>query len=106
MAVYTPKELVAVTQLTNSAATVYTVPGATTAIMRTVHAQVAAGGHSFTLSRGVDGAATRLWAAYALTTNVPAIFNGWWAVAAAAVIQAFADASAVVDLSISGYEYA
>lgn len=106
MAVYTPKELVAVTQLTNAAATVYTVPGATTAIMRTVHAQAATAAHAFTLSRGADAAATRLWAAYALTANVPAIFNGWWAIAAAAIVQAFADVNTVVDLSISGYEYA
>lgn len=106
MAVYTPKELVPVTQLTNAAATVYTTPGATVAVMRTIQAQVAAGGHSFTLSRGADGATTRLFAAFALTANVPSIFNGWWALTAASIVQAFADASALVNLTISGYEFA
>lgn len=106
MAVYTPKELVAATQLTNTAATVYTVPGATTAIMRTIHAQSATAAHTFTLSRGTDAAATRLFAAYALTANIPAIFNGWWAVAAAAIVQANADVSTVVVLTVSGYEFA
>lgn len=106
MAVYTPKELVPVTQLTNTAATVYTTPGATVGVMRTIQVSVAAAAHTFTLSRGTDGAATRLFAAYALTANVPAIFNGWWALTAASIVQANADANALVNLTISGYEFA
>lgn len=106
MATYTPKELVPVTQLTNAAATVYTVPAATTAIIRTIIAQCAAAAHTFTLSRGTDGAATRLFSGYALTQSVPAIFNGWWVVGTGVVLQAFADSNSQVNLSISGYEYA
>jgi hypothetical protein len=109
MATYTPKELVPPTQLANAAASVYTQPGGgVVSVVRTIHAQCPAAGHAFTLSRGADAAATRLFDAYALTQKVPAIFNGWWVIAAglgANALQAFADAAAQVVLQVSGYEF-
>jgi hypothetical protein len=110
VATYTPKELVAPTSLGASAGTsVYTQPASVVTILRTIHAQCPNSGHSFTLSLGADAAGTRLFDGYGLTAKVPAIFNGWWAIASGAggahAIDANADASSQVVLTIGGYEF-
>lgn len=106
MATYTPKGLVPITELTNAAATVYTVPGATTAILRTIHVLANSSAKTFTLALDTDAQSKRIFDAYALTANVPAIFNGWWVVATGKTVQAFASANTAVELQISGFEYA
>jgi len=109
MAVYTPKTLVAITQLTNAAADVYTQPGATTTIVRTIWAQANSSGKTVTVSFGADAAATRIIDAFALTANVPQLWNGWWVIATGSTshtIQAFASANTAVNIILGGYEYA
>src|ERR1035437_1019443 len=108
MATYTPAPLHTsgnITQLGSSAGTIYTATGVV-AILRTILAECATATHTFTLSIGTDGSGTRLFDAYPLTANVPAIFNGWWVVASAGIIQAFASAATSVNLQLSGYTYA
>ena len=109
MGTFTPKALVPVTQLTASAGTsVYTQPASVTSIVRTIHVIAASAAKTFTLSFGADAAATRLFDAYALTANVPSIFNGWWVTPgthAAHEIDANASAVTSVQLIVSGYEW-
>ena len=106
MAVYTPKNLVPVTQLTATAVTQYTTPSVTTAVIRTIWANTATAARTVTVSTGTDGSATRLLDAYALTVTVPAIFNVWVAIPTTTTIQALASNATSVNLQISGYEYA
>jgi hypothetical protein len=58
--------------------TSFTGAAATQYIVRTMHVQTATSSLTFTMSFGADGTTTRLFDAYALTANVPSIFNGWW----------------------------
>jgi hypothetical protein len=81
---------------------VYTVPGATTAVIRTIVAETASAAKTMTLSIGTDGAGTRLFDAYALTANVPSIFNGWWPVLTGVIVNMYCGATAVNG---GGYGY-
>lgn len=104
MATYTPKSLAPTAALTASAATIYTAT-AVVGIIRTITAQSATAAQNFTLAQGTDGVATRIFDAYVLTVNIPAIFNGWWAITASGIVQAKSN-STNVQLSLNGYEYA
>lgn len=105
MAVYTPKTLATQAALTTSAATIYTAPGATTGVIRTIQVQCPSAAHNFTLSIGTDAVGTRIFDTYALTANVPSQFNGWWTVSTGVVVQAKADNTAVT-LGLYGMEFA
>lgn len=85
MATYTPAALIpAMTSVTSTAAYAAST-ASTTGVLRTIHAQSNAASHNITITLGgADAAQTRLLDAYALTANVPAIFNGWWVRAATA----------------------
>ncbi len=86
---------------------VLTGAGGTTYILRTIHVDTNASSKTFTLSIGADAAGTRLFDAYALTANIPAIFNGWWVKAGAGAHDMDANCSATtVTLMASGYTYA
>ncbi len=110
MAVYTPAALVPVMTSLTSTDAYQTSTAATTGVLRTIHAQANAGSHSFTLTgNGADVAATRIFDAYALTANVPSIFNGWWVVPATAVswlgYKCDTATGSIVMLGVSGYTY-
>ena len=104
MATYTPKPLATQVALAASNTAVYT-PSAVTGIIRTIQAETTAAGKSFTLSIGTDGAGTRLFDAFALTANVPSIFNGWWPVLTGIAVNMYCAATAV-NGGLYGYEYA
>lgn len=110
-AAYTPAALVpAMTSITSTAA-YQSSSAATTGVLRTIHASANAASHNFTVSTGgADAAATRLFDAYALTANVPAIFNGWWVVAATITswlgYKSDTSGANIVLLTIGGYVYA
>jgi hypothetical protein len=108
LAVYTPTAVVGMTSLTATPGTsVLTGTGGHTYIIRTWAVQTAGSGKTFTASIGADAAGTRLWDAYALTQNVPAIFNGWWVKAGAGAHDIDSSVSATtVTLLASGYDYA
>ena len=110
MAAYNPAALVpAMTSVTSTAAYV-TSTTATTGVLRTIHAQSSAASHTITVTTGgADAAATRLFDAYALTANVPAIFNGWWVVPLTSNSQlgykSDTATGSIVMLTIAGYAY-
>jgi hypothetical protein len=110
MATYVPAALVpAMTSITSTAA-YQTSTASTTGVLRTIHAQSAAAAHTFTVTTGgADAAATRLFDAYALTANVPAVFNGWWVVPATVVswlgYKSDTATGSIVMLTIGGYSY-
>lgn len=110
-AAYNPAAIVpAMTSITSTAA-YQTSTASTTGVLRTIHASANAASHNFTVTAGgADAAATRLFDQYALTTNVPAIFNGWWVVPATVVswlgYKSDTSGANIVLLTIGGYTYA
>lgn len=103
----TAKRLSGPTALTTSAVTQYTVPGATTTILRSIHVcNETATDQTFTVSIGTDGAGKRLWKAVTCPANDSFDWSGFIVLAAAEVIQALADAGAALTLTISGVEVA
>lgn len=101
----TATRLAGPTQLTTSAATVYTVPGSTTTIVKhIVFTNDNASDRTVILSVGVDASATRILS----SVNVPGkgVFNWdtWIVLDAAEVLQAYASAASSVNLTISGVE--
>lgn len=107
-AVYTPTAVIAMTSLSASGGTsLLTGTSGHTYIVRTFHVQTNAASKTFTLSIGADAAGTRLWDAYALTQNVPAIFNGWWPKAGSGASHDIDGncSAATVTLLAGGYDY-
>ena len=111
MATYTPKVLRTPTNITASDVAVYTVPGATTAIMRTFSFDTLTA-HSVNLAIGAAGAAmaatNKILDTYLLTVSVPLIWNGWWVLATTDVLRVSADAitTNAPVFGAWGYEYA
>jgi hypothetical protein len=107
MAVYTPSAVVPMTSLTATPGTsLLTGAGGTTYIIRTWHVQANSSNKTFTVSLGADAAGTRLWDAFALTANVPSIFNGWYVKAGAGAHDIDGNCSATtVTLLASGYTF-
>lgn len=104
MATYTPKTLAAHAALSATTATIYTAT-AVTGIVRTIHIQAPSAARTFTMSQGADAAGTRWFDAYALTSNVPFIVNGWYGITASGIVAANGSTTAVTG-SLHGYEYA
>jgi hypothetical protein len=104
----TPKRLVGPAHITNTAATVYTTPGSTLAIVRYLHVLNGdAGAVNFTLSIGTDGASTRLFDAYPIAAGgVLDITEMFIPLAAAEIIQAFGSVTNKLVLTIGGAERA
>lgn len=102
----TPKRLAGPAQVSNAAATKYTVPGSTTAVVRHIHVSNPSGNAvTFTLSIGTDAAGTRLFDAYSIPANTVFDHFCYHVLAAAEIIQAFAGTNNVLTLTISGDEY-
>jgi hypothetical protein len=102
------KRLCGPTQMGTSAATVYTVPASTTAILRNIHVANNSGSMvTFSLSIGSNAAATQIFT----TTPVGASggvldWSGFMVLTAGEIIQALASAGASMTLTISGVESA
>lgn len=107
----TPKRLFGPAQLTNAAATKYTVPSATKTIVRHIHVQNPdAAAHSYTISIGSDAAGTRIYDSF----QIPAAGTGvtdstrdhfpYYVLETTEIIQAFADVSAKLVMTIDGDE--
>lgn len=110
MASYLPAALVpAMTSLTSTPA-YQTSTAACTGVIRSIHAQATAAAHSFSVSTGgADAVQTELFTTYALTANVPAIFNSWWVVPATVVswlgYKCDTVTGSIVMLTIGGYTF-
>lgn len=107
----TAKRLAGPAQVSNAAATKYTVPALTRTIVRHIHVQNPSGSAvTFTLSIGADAAATRVFDAWSIpaagagvTGNV---IDHWcyYVLDAAEIIQAFAGTNNILTLTIDGDE--
>lgn len=96
-------------QVSNAAATKYTVPAASLFVIRHIHIQNPSGSPvTFTLSIGADAAGVRLFDAYSIPAAAAGVTGNvidWWGyvpVAAAEIIQALAGTNNILVLTISG----
>jgi hypothetical protein len=92
-------------QVSNAAATKYTVPAVTKAIIRHVHIQnPSASAVTFTMSIGNDAAAVRLFDAYSIGAGQILDHFCYYVLEAAEVIQALAGTNNILVLTIDGDE--
>lgn len=99
------KRLYGPAQLSDAAATLYTVPSATKAIVRHIHVQnPSASAVALTLSIGADGATTRLFAAHSIPAYGVLDHYGYYVLEAAEVIQGLASTASVLVATINGDE--
>ncbi len=107
MATKTFKRLSGPSQLTNSVVTKYTVPAATTAVIRHIHVQNPSGSAvTFTLSIGANAAGTRIFDALSIAANSERSFWGPYTLTAAEIVQALAGTTLVLVLVLDGEEWA
>jgi hypothetical protein len=102
----TAKRLAGPLQLATAAATVYTVPALTTAIIQNIHAMnTTALDKNLTISVGVDAAGTRIFDTLLVPARGYLDQNIFLVMAAAEVLQAFSDVAGIT-LTVSGVEVA
>ena len=92
-------------QVSNAAATKYTVPTARKTIIRHIHVQnPSAATVTFTASIGADAAGTRIFDAFGIGANQ--ILDHWcyYVLEAAEIFQAFAGTNNILTLTIDGDE--
>lgn len=101
----TAKRLFGPALLTNAAATKYTVPAATTAIIRNIHiANTTGTAATFTMSIGADAAGTELFTAVSIAANTTVILPVFLVMAAAEILQAYSGTTSALNLTLSGVE--
>jgi hypothetical protein len=101
----TQKRLSGPTLLTASAATQYTVPAATSAILRSIHvANETATAATFTMSIGTDGAGKRLFMGCSVAANDVLDWSGFIVLNTAEVVQALSGTASALTLTTSGVE--
>jgi hypothetical protein len=107
----TVKRLAGPAQVSNAAATKYTCPAATIAVITHIHVQNPSGAPvTFTMSIGADAAGTRIFDAYSIPAAAAGVTNSvqdWWGpytLTAAEIIQALAGTNNILTLTIDGYE--
>lgn len=101
----TPKRLAGPAQVSNAAATKYTVPAATKTVLRHIHVQNPSGGPvTFTMSIGADAAGTRLYDAYSIAAGAALDFFCYHILEATEVIQALAGTTNILVLTLNGDE--
>lgn len=107
----TPKRLAGPAQVSNAAATKYTVPAATKTILRHIHVQNPSGSAAtITISIGSDAAGTRIVDAFsvpAAAAGVSASVVDWWCyhvLETTEIVQAFSGTNNVLTLTLNGDE--
>lgn len=101
----TAKRLAGPAQVSNAAATKYTVPSTTKTLVRHVHVYNPSGSPvNFTISLGTDAAGTRLFDAFSIPAGTPLDWYPYMIMDAAEIIQAFAGTNNVLTLTIFGDE--
>ena len=105
------KRLSGPAQVSNAAATKYTVPAATKTVVRHIHVQNPSGSAvTFTLSIGADAAATRIIDAFSIpaaAAGVTASVVDWfcyYVLEVGEIIQALAGTNNILTLTIDGDE--
>jgi hypothetical protein len=103
----TPKRLAGPAQVSNAAATKYTVPALTTAVVRYLHVSNPSGSPAtFTLSIGANAAGTRLYDALSIPAGTVYERHVYWVLTAAEIIQALSGTNNVLTLTLFGDEIA
>jgi len=105
MAGRVPKRMAGPAQLTAAAATQYTVGTSRIGIIRKIHffnADTVT--RSVTASIGADAAGTRIADGYSVATKDYLTLWGPWTLAAAEILQAFADVTLKVVITVDGEE--
>lgn len=98
----TPTRIHGPAQVSNSAATKYTVPGATTALLRSIHvSNPSASAVDFTMSIGTDAAGTRIYDGYPIAADSAKTFWCYHAVATGEILQAFAGTNNILTLTLN-----
>ena|SRR5712671_3363755 len=104
----TPKRLFGPAQLTNAAATKYTVPAGTKTCIRHFHVENPGAQVTLTASIGADAAGTRIYDAIVVPANsqglVPYPFVEFW-LEAAEILQVYASVASQLVLTVDGDEY-
>ena len=99
----TPTRLAGPAQVSNAAATKYTVPATTKTILRTIHVQNPSGAAvAFTMSIGADAAGTRIYDAFSIAAG--AVLDVWcyYVLDAGEIVQAFAGTNNILTLTLDG----
>ena len=92
-------------QLSNTAATLYTVPGSTTTTFRSITVtNTDSADRTFCLSIGTDDIGTRIFSETEIQANKTAVIDGEWSLEAGEVIQAFADVASKVNITLNGFK--
>jgi predicted amidohydrolase len=101
----TNKRLAGPAQVSNAAATKYTVPASTTTILQHIHVFNPSGAAvGFTMSIGTDAAGTRLYDAYSIGAGQQLDMFVRIVLTAAEIVQAFASTTNVLTLTLTGQE--
>lgn len=101
----TGKRLFGPATLTDSAATLYTVPADTTCIVRHfTFTNITASDHTVTVSIGADAAGTRILDQLPVSARGVVTYDCLHILDATEVIQAFADANSAINATASGIE--
>ncbi len=101
----TTKRLAGPSQLANSATTIYTVPGSTSAVIRMIHfSNPTVADKTVTMSIGADAAATRIFDAFTIPAGSVFGYPCHIAMATAEIVQASASAVTSVVVVLSGIE--
>jgi len=99
----TPLRLAGPAQVSNTAATKYTVPAATKTVVRHIHVQNPSGSPvTFTMSIGADAAATRIYDAFSIAAGQVLDVFCYYVLEAAEIIQALAGTTNILVLTIDG----
>lgn len=107
----TPKRLAGPAQVSNAAATKYTVPAVTKTVIRHIRIQnPSASPVTFTMSIGADAAGTRIFDAFSVPAAAPGVTANqidhfcYYVVDVGEIIQAFAGTNNILTLTIDGDE--
>jgi hypothetical protein len=92
-------------QVSNAAATKYTVPASTISILRNIHISNPSGSAvTFTMSIGADAAGTRVYDAYSIAANSVLDIFVLMTLNATEIIQALAGTNNILTLTLDGEE--
>lgn len=102
----TPKRLIGPQLLTASAVTYYTVPAATTTILRHLHVSnvSTSAAYQFTMSIGANAAATQVFSGIYIPAAGTLDWTGFLVLNAADILQALSSTASGLNLTVSGIE--
>lgn len=100
-----PKRLAGPAQVSNAAATKYTVPAGTITVLRHIHVVNPSGGAvTFTMSIGADAAGVRIYDAWSIAAGSELDRWCYYVLTAAEIIQALSGTNNVLTLTLDGDE--